>query len=207
MTRFADFTVSGFLDAISSPDPTPGGGTAAAFAGAMGASLVIGVAGLTRTRHNTEDDRAALAAARIAMLPLRNRLLALGDADADAYDQVTSAYKLPKATDEDKRARKDAIQRALRAATVVPLDTVRAAVEAIAPAKAVARAGNPSAASDVGVALGLLEAAASGAAANVRSNLDGIQDEAFKSRTERELGQLGAALAIDLREARAALAG
>jgi methenyltetrahydrofolate cyclohydrolase len=202
MTSVADLTVSGFLDAIASPEPTPGGGTAAAIAGAMGASLVLMVTGLVRTRHNDEGDRAALTAARVEILPLRDRLIALADADADAYDQVTSAYKLPKATDEERAARGEAIQRALRAATLVPLDTVRAAVEAIAAAKTVARAGNPSADSDVGVALGLLEAAVTGAAANVRINLDAMKDERFRQETTRELDDLSVLSAAYLRDAR-----
>jgi methenyltetrahydrofolate cyclohydrolase len=205
MTSVADLTVSGFLDAIASPEPTPGGGTAAAIAGAMGASLVLMVTGLVRTRHNDEGDRAALTAARVEILPLRDRLIALADADADAYDQVTSAYKLPKATDEERAARGEAIQRALRAATLVPLDTVRAAVEAIAAAKTVARAGNPSADSDVGVALGLLEAAVTGAAANVRINLDAMKDERFRQETTRELDDLSVLSAAYLRDARKAL--
>jgi formiminotetrahydrofolate cyclodeaminase len=132
-------------------------------------------------------------------------MIALADADADAYDQVTSAYKLPKATDEERAARGEAIQRALRAATLVPLDTVRAAVEAIAAAKTVARAGNPSAASDVGVALGLLEAAVTGAAANVGINLAAIKDERFRQETRQELDELSAAAAADLRQARQAI--
>jgi formiminotetrahydrofolate cyclodeaminase len=207
MNKIADLTVSGLLDALARPDPTPGGGTAAAVAGAIGASLAMMVAGLSRTRHNDENDRALLAAARVEILPLRDRLLVLADADAEAYDQVTSAFKLPKATDEEKTARKEAIQRALQAATLVPMDTVRAAVEAMAPAGAVARAGNPSAASDVGVAIGLLEAAATGAAANVRINLDGIQDETFRSRTLGELERLEATMADSVRIARTALSG
>jgi formiminotetrahydrofolate cyclodeaminase len=205
MTSVANLTVSAFLDAIASPEPTPGGGTAAAVAGAIGASLVLMVAGLVRTRHNDEADRAALTAARVEILPLRDRMIALADADADAYDQVTSAYKLPKATDEERAARGEAIQRALRAATLVPLDTVRAAVEAIAAAKTVARAGNPSAASDVGVALGLLEAAVTGAAANVGINLAAIKDERFRQETRQELDELSAAAAADLRQARQAI--
>jgi formiminotetrahydrofolate cyclodeaminase len=205
MTSVANLTVSAFLDAIASPEPTPGGGTAAAVAGAIGASLVLMMTGLVRTRHNDEADRAALTAARVEILPLRDRMIALADADADAYDQVTSAYKLPKATDEERAARGEAIQRALRAATLVPLDTVRAAVEAIAAAKTVARAGNPSAASDVGVALGLLEAAVTGAAANVGINLAAIKDERFRQETRQELDELSAAAAADLRQARQAI--
>jgi formiminotetrahydrofolate cyclodeaminase len=127
-------------------------------------------------------------------VPLRDRLLALADADTESYDQVTAAFRLPKATEAEKAARTEAVQRALQAATLVPLDTLRATVDALRPARIVEESGNPSAASDVGVALGLLAAAARGAALNVRVNLDGINDEGFKAETGRELAQLESAL-------------
>lgn len=206
MPSFSSYTISDFVNAVASPDPTPGGGSVAAIAGAMGASLLLMVSGLTRTRNNSDDERASLGGARAAVLPLRDRLLQLADADTEAYDQVTTAYKLPKATDAEKAARKDAIQRALRAATLAPLDTLRAVVDALAPARTVAAVGNRSAASDIGVALGLLEAAAQGGAMNVRINLDLIQDEVFKGKVTEEVAHLERALATDIAAARADLA-
>lgn len=194
MPIFSTYTLSDFVNAVASPEPTPGGGSVAAVTGAMGVSLVIMVTGLARTRHNTDDERAALAEARAALVPLRDRLLALADADTESYDQVTAAFRLPKATEAEKAARTEAVQRALQAATLVPLDTLRATVDALRPARIVEESGNPSAASDVGVALGLLAAAARGAALNVRVNLDGINDEGFKAETGRELAQLESAL-------------
>jgi methenyltetrahydrofolate cyclohydrolase len=101
-----------------------------------------------------------------------------------------AAYRLPKATDEEKVARTQAIQSALRGATEIPLETLRACAEALALARVVAECGNRSAESDVGVAIGLLKAAAAGAAANVRSNLGGLKDEGFKSATEAETARL-----------------
>ena len=101
-----------------------------------------------------------------------------------------AAYRLPKATDDDKTARTSAIQQALRGATEVPLDTLRACADALGHAKTVAAYGNASAASDTGVAIGLLKAAASGAAANVRINLEGLKDERFKTATAAETARL-----------------
>ena len=105
VTRFADLTVAALLDALASPDPTPGGGTASAIAGAMGASLLIMVTGLAKSKTNTDDEKAALEAARLALEPLRAELMRLADADSDAFDQVMAAYRRPKATDEEKAAR------------------------------------------------------------------------------------------------------
>lgn len=195
MTRFADTTVAQLLAALASPDPTPGGGTAAAIAGAIGASLLVMVTGLAKSRNNLDDEKAALATARTAIEPMASRLMQLADADTQAFNAVMAAYRLPKATDDDKAARSSAIQAALRGATEVPLETLRACGDALAHARAVADYGNQSAASDVGVAIGLLKAAAEGAAANVRINLAGLKDEAFKGATDAETSRLLAAIA------------
>src|SRR5688500_19955307 len=130
MAGFADLTVSAFFDALASPEPTPGGGTAAAVAGGMGASLLMMVAGLTKSRSDTETARVALKEARAALSSIRDRLLALADTDAAAYNEVIAAYRLPKATDPEKAARKQAVQRTMRAATDAPLEALRVVLEA-----------------------------------------------------------------------------
>lgn len=178
------------LAALASSDPTPGGGTAAAIAGAMGTSLLVMVAGLAKSRNNTDDEKTALASARAALEPITARLTALADADTAAFSAVMAAYRLPKATDDEKATRTRAIQDALRGATIVPLDTLRAATAAIDHGRAVADGGNRSASSDVGVAIGLLKAAADGAAANVRINLVSLKDENFRTATESETSRL-----------------
>lgn len=188
-------TVAQLLAALASPDPTPGGGTAAAIAGAMGTALLVMVTGLAKTKNNLDDEKAALAAARAALEPINSRLVELADADTRAFNEVIAAYRQPKATDADKAARTRSIQAALRAATEVPLETLRACVDAASHGRVVAGYGNQSAASDVGVAIGLLTAAATGAASNVRINLGGSKDEAFTAAAEAETARLLAALA------------
>ena len=196
MNRFTDMTVAQLLTALSSAEPTPGGGTAAAIAGALGTSLLVMVAGLAKSKNNLDDEKAALAQARAAIEPITARLMQLADADTQAFNDVMAAYRLAKSTDDEKTTRSRAIQAALRRATEVPLETLRASAGALTHARVVAAHGNPSAASDVGVAIGLLTAAAEGAAANVRINLTGLKDEAFKGETEAETARLwGAARA------------
>ena len=95
-----------FLQALASPQPTPGGGTAAAAGGAMGAGLLMMVSGLPRTRGNTDDERATLATVRARLEPLAEALEQCADRDADAFDAVMAAYRLPKASDEEKAARR-----------------------------------------------------------------------------------------------------
>ena len=189
-SHFADMTVSQLLAALSSPEPTPGGGTAAAIAGAMGTSLLVMVAGLAKSRNNTDDEKAALAKARAAIEPITATLTKLADADAASFDAVMAAYRLPKASDEEKAARTKAIQSALRGATEVPLETLRTCAAALVHAQAVVDYGNRSAESGTGVAIGLLQAAAAGAAANVRMNLGGLKDEGFKAAAEAETARL-----------------
>ena len=183
MPRFADLTVSAFVDALANSEPTPGGGTAAAVAGAMATSLLMMVAGLARTRHNVDAEKIALSEARAALSSVRDRILALADTDSEAYGKVMEAFRLPKASDDQKSTRKAAIQTATRGATDAPLETLRTVAEAAKLARTVAEYGNPSAASDVRVALELLEAASAGATANVEVNLASLTDEAYRQTT------------------------
>jgi len=188
----ADTPIRDELGAFSSPDPTPGGGSAAALASALGTSLLIMVSGLAKTRTGADSERAALAAGMPALLELREKLTAAIDADRAAYDEVVAAYRLPKASPDDQQARKAAIQRALRAATDVPLGIVRLSASALTAADTVAANGHAAAASDVGVAVALLRAGRDGARLNVETNLDGLRDEAYVSATRGELERLTA---------------
>jgi formiminotetrahydrofolate cyclodeaminase len=206
MNRFANMSVAQLMAALSSPEPTPGGGTAAAIAGAMGASLLVMVTGLAKSRTNTDDEKTALAGARAAIEPAIARLTQLADEDTTAFNAVMAAFKLPKATDEEKAARSAAIQSALRGATDTPLQTVRVCVDALHHGGVVGEHGNRSAASDAGVAIGLLKAAADGAAANVRINLDSLKDESYKSATRQALEALIADAARHADQAMRALA-
>lgn len=203
--KFAEMTVTQFLGALSSADPTPGGGTAAAITGAMGTSLLLMVTGLAKSNTNADDEKTALAGARQALQPMVATLTGLADADAASFDEVMSAYRLPKATDEDKAARSAAIQLALQGATTVPLQTLRACADAMAHAETVAACGNRSAVSDVGVAIGLLETAAAGAEANVRINLGSVRDTQFTAAAGDETAKLISTIARQAAAARGRL--
>lgn len=199
-------TVAQVLEALASPNPTPGGGTAAAIAGAMGTSLLTMVTSLAKSRHNTDEEREALAKIRESLTPLTTQLSRLSDEDTESFERVMAAYRLPKQTDDEKAARGRAIQAALTGATIVPLATLRACTAALGHARVVARYGNQSAASDTGVAVALLQAATDGALANVRINLSGLKDEAFTSSTGAEATQLSADAVAYAAAARADLA-
>ena len=183
----ANQSLTDVLDAFSSSDPTPGGGSAAALCGALGASLLAMVAGLPKTKSNTPEERASLDAARAKILALRSRLVDLIDRDAASYDAVVAAYRLPKATDADKTARTEAIQAALKLATEVPLDTLLAVNEILQLAGGVAEASNPSARSDVTVAIQVLSVAGQGALLNIEANLGSVKDIEFMQNIVRRV--------------------
>jgi methenyltetrahydrofolate cyclohydrolase len=185
-----DKSVRDLLTAFSSADPTPGGGSAAALSSAIGASLLMMVAGLPKTRTGSDDDRARLSAARAVLVDLRDRLTEAVDADATAYDHVVAAYKMPKASAEEQSARKAAIQRALREATDVPLGVVRLSAAALEQAAVVAAHGHKAAGSDVGVAIALLRAGLRGARLNVEINIGSVTDAEYVDAVTAEIGRL-----------------
>jgi formiminotetrahydrofolate cyclodeaminase len=191
------------LAAFSSPAPTPGGGSASALASAIGASLLMMVAGLPKTRTGGDHERTALSAAAAALDGIRARLADAIDADASAYDRVVAAYKLPKTSPGEQAARKTAIQQALRAATDVPLDVMRLSAAAIDHAKTIAANGHRAAASDAGVATALLRAGLRGAALNIDTNAGSVSDQAYVDGVRAESARLseGSARAADEAEA------
>ena len=194
------------IAAFASADPTPGGGSASALASSVGASLLLMVAGLDKTRDQSEDDRTALTSAGAALTRIQHQLIAAIDADSDAYEQVVSAYRQPKATDVEKTARKAAIEHALRMATDVPLRVMRLSIDALKHAHKVAAHGHRAASSDVGVALALLQAGLEGARLNVRVNIGGISDRAYVDAVTVESERLSGQMSGLVRDATAAMA-
>ena len=175
------------LAAFRSSEPTPGGGSASALGGAIGAALLAMVAGLPKPRIRTPAEQNQLADACSRCASISDRLAALMDRDSVAYDGVVAAFRLPKASDDEKTERSVRIQEALRAATEAPLDVMRACVEAIHLAETVAAFGNPNAASDVQVGLELLGAGLRGAGMNVAINLTSLKDQAYVAAMKKEM--------------------
>src|SRR4051794_9856273 len=126
-----DLRVGELLDRLGSSDPTPGGGAAAALAGAIGAALVQMTANLTIGRPRLIDVEPQARSIEARAADLKQRLSMLGDADAEVFAHVGAAYKLPRGTDEDKAARARAIQTALQAAAGVPLETAQVCAEVL----------------------------------------------------------------------------
>lgn len=176
---FADMTLREFVDVIAGSEPTPGGGTASAVAGAIGAALASMVAGLTPDSSLSPE-----LAERMHHVGSRGRelaaaLLDAADADTAAFNAVMAAYRMPKSTDDEKVARRAAIQTAMRGAVDAPRATCTLAREGLALALFAAEHGNPNAASDAGVGAMLLDTAMGGGSLNIRINLGSIKDPEF----------------------------
>jgi formiminotetrahydrofolate cyclodeaminase len=190
MTDFSGLTLDAFLKALASDAPTPGGGTAAAAAGAMGAALADMVSALTLSKEKYAASHEAMRPIAEAAQLARLEFLALAREDSEAYDDVVGARRLPKETDEQKTARAHRIAVANLRAAEVPMRTARAAVRLLAALPELAEKGNPNAVSDVGAAALLLDACAEGALLNVGINLPGIEDATFVSEMQRETAVL-----------------
>jgi glutamate formiminotransferase/formiminotetrahydrofolate cyclodeaminase len=201
-TSFADLTVREFLDRLGSDSPTPGGGTGAAVVGAMGASLVRMLAALTVGKPKYAQHDALMKAIAEGAGETAQRLLALADQDARAYDAVSAAYKMPKATEAEQAARKAAIQAALKGAIEPPLKVMEQCLETIGYAKNAVPAGNRNAVSDGAAGSEFARAAMTVASYNVRINLVGVEDEAYAKAIRTRLDEMlhmgsGAAAEID----------
>jgi len=174
-----DKPIQQFLDELASKAPTPGGGSAAAIMGAMGAALVSMVCNLTLGKKNYEWVEDEIKAVLERSESLRALLTEMIRADVDAFNQVMEAYGMPKNTEKDKRMRGDAIQLALKAATDIPLSCAKASSEVIELSRIVAEKGNKNVASDAGVAALAAYSALKSAALNVYVNIGAIKDETF----------------------------
>ncbi|MBV8210337.1 MAG: cyclodeaminase/cyclohydrolase family protein [Burkholderiaceae bacterium] len=175
-----------FLDELASAAPTPGGGSAAAVMGAMAAALVSMVCRLTIGRKGYEAVLPQMERILQEAEALRQRLTAMIAQDVQAFNTLMAAYKLPRTSDEERLARTDAIQQALKQATDVPLACAEACVQVIDLALQAAPIGNRGVISDAGVASEAARAALRSAALNVHINAPSIEDAVFvASRRER----------------------
>ena len=182
-----DLTITDFLEKTAASEPLPGGGCTAALNGALAAALTEMVANLTVGRAEfqaVEDDMQQIASAAAA---LRKKLQDDIDHDAQAYQEVLAAFKMPKETDDDKKQRSNAIQQAFKKAATVPLNVARETLKIMDLAARAIKDGNPNAASDGAVAVLAARTAVLGAAFNVKINLGAIKDDEFVAELTREI--------------------
>jgi methenyltetrahydrofolate cyclohydrolase len=179
-----------FLGELASDAPTPGGGSVAALTGAMAAGLLTMVCDLTIGKKQYAEFEGEARSLRQRSEALRSELEALAQADVDVFGHLSAAYKLPRTTDADAASRRAAIQKVTRQATEVPLRIARAASALLPLCAPLARHGNRSAVSDVGVAVQLLQAAVPAALLNVEINLSVLEDTIFVRQTRAQAEDL-----------------
>ena len=188
--KLVELSVQDFVGKLAERTPVPGGGSAGALCGALGAALCTMVSGLTLGRDDSKPSWDEMRHIGEEAQALAGHFLDLVDRDAAAYREVVAASKLPRKTEEEKNVRHAAFQGALQTAALVPIETLRAAEKLMRLAKPTVELGNPKAVTDAGAALHLGRAAAAVAMANVRINLPGIEDEAFVGACRQEMGEL-----------------
>lgn len=192
-TSLRQLSVDDLIARLASSDPVPGGGSAAAIAGAMGAALVGMVVELTVGRPAAEAHADTLAELAAAAGRQRAQLLQLAQDDAAAYQSVVAARRMPRDDDAQKAERRRRLDAAMHAAAEAPLAAARLAVEVLSGAARVAPIGNVNAVSDAGVAALLAGTAVRGAILNVQINLPYLAaDDPLHDGTTRELTELQA---------------
>lgn len=183
-------TVKGFAEETSRESPAPGGGSVAAYMGALGAALGTMVANLSSHKPGWDDRWEEFSRWADKGQALSSELLVLVDEDTRAFNKIMEAFGLPKKTDEDKRLRSEAIQAATLFATQVPLQTMQAAFGAFELCQAMAEFGNPNSVSDAGVGALAARAAVLGAGLNVKINAASLKDREAAEKMIAEAEQL-----------------
>ena len=191
--RLIDMTCKGFAEETASESPAPGGGSIAAYMGALGAALGTMVANLSSHKAGWDDRWEEFSGWAEKGQALLRELLHLVDEDTAAFNRIMDVFAMPKSTDEEKAARSAALQAATLYATQVPLRTMKTAFEVFAIVRAMAAEGNPNSVSDAGVGALAARSAVLGACLNVKINAAGLKDRAAADALVAEANSVAAA--------------
>lgn len=175
--KLAELKTAEFVDLLASDAPAPGGGSAAALEGALGAALTAMVCSLTIGKKKYAEFEETAKAAQAKAADLKARFVDVMDRDTEAFNVVSAAFGMPKATDEEKAARSAAIQKGLEGCTATPFEMMELAVEALELTASILGKSNDSAASDLGVSALSLRAAIQGAWLNVLINIGSLKNK------------------------------
>ena len=177
--KLTDMTIPAFAELLGSDAPAPGGGSSAALSGALGAALTTMVAALTAGKEKYQEHEALMQEILAEGATLRIQLVDTIDRDTEAFNAVSAVFSMLRDTDEQKEARKAAMQAALKGATKTPYEMMECSLKALELTEKALGRSNTNALSDLGVAALSLKAAIQGAWLNVLINIGGIRDEAF----------------------------
>jgi len=190
MKAIIDQSIQDFLDQLASDAPTPGGGSVAAMMGASAAGLISMVCNLTIGKSQYQDVEDEMRVLLQKSELLREQFAEYIKNDVEAFEQVMWAYQLPKVTADEQRIRSDAIQKALKIATEVPLACAKRSAEIIQLSRDAVEKGNNNVISDAGVAVEVGRAALKSSALHVYVNIAKINDESFTQMTIAELKEI-----------------
>ena len=188
-----DMTLLAFAEETASESPAPGGGSVAAYASTMGVALATMVANLSAHKRGWDERWAAFSKVAERGIQLQVQLAALVDADTAAFNQIMEAYGLPKATENQKKVRHQAIQDATRHAIEIPMQVARLSMQAMEVASEMASIGNPNSITDAGVGAMAIRTGVKGAILNARVNLADLEDVDFEKRVRIECQELWSA--------------
>lgn len=191
---FIDNSLKDFALVTRSNDPTPGGGSVSAYAGVLGSALTSMVGGLTFGKKDylelSEDIRNKMEANSKEMESLFDELADIVDEDSKAFDEVMKAFKMPRETDEEKKARSAAIQEGYKVALKVPLKCAEKCLRVLELQDVYAQEGNVNAITDIGVGILLAYSGLEGALLNVTINLGSIKDEDYREEISKKTAEL-----------------
>jgi len=182
--------VEGFVGRVASESPTPGGGSVSALAVALGAALGEMVCRISLGRKSLAQHYSVNDSALARLTALRDEALRAVDRDAESFEAVMAAMRLPKATSAEQDERRRAVEEATKAAALVPLATAEHACATKEILETLRGIAPPQVASDLAVALLVTEAGRRGAVENVRINLAGLHDRAWAEEIERRLARV-----------------
>ncbi|MEG1621689.1 MAG: cyclodeaminase/cyclohydrolase family protein [Oscillospiraceae bacterium] len=195
--KLVDMKIADFAELLSSASPAPGGGSAAALEGAIGASLTAMVASLTIGKKKyAEYDELAQETLKTA-IALKNKFIDVIDRDTEAFNGMSAVFAMPKETESEKSARQDAMQSALKNCTKTPFEMMELSLATLELTSSIVGKSNKSASSDLGVSALSIKAAVQGAWLNILINIGGIKDENFTGEY-RKKGELILAKALPL---------
>lgn len=189
-----DMTLLAFAEETASESPAPGGGSVAAYASTMGVALATMVANLSAHKRGWDERWASFSNVAERGIQLQAQLAALVDADTAAFNQIMEAYGLPKATDNQKKVRHQAIQDATRHAIEIPMHVARLSMLAMEVASEMAAIGNPNSITDAGVGAMAIRTGVKGAILNARVNLSDLEDVDFANLVRKECEELWTAI-------------
>ncbi len=190
--RLVRMTCKGFAIETASESPAPGGGSISAYMGALAAALGTMVANLSSHKAGWDERWKEFSDVADKGQALMTRLLALVDEDTAAFDKIMAAIGMPKGSEEEKKARAEALEAATLYATEIPLKTMKTAYETFAVVRAMAEEGNPNSVSDAGVGALAARSAVLGAQLNVRINAAGLNDREAAERLCAEAAEIAA---------------